>query len=125
MSSSRSNMAWLSAVSSPLAAGQTSSMAARGRLTKGREKGEALGGAGGLLLVALAETLDAAGGVDELLFSREEGVTLAADLEPQLLLRGAGRPGLAARAVDEDLVQFGMDLGFHGTRDSTDPGPRA
>ena len=38
-------------------------------------------GAGGLLLVALAEPLDAAGGVDQLLLAREERVALAADLD--------------------------------------------
>ena len=66
-------------------------------------------GAGGLLLVALAEALDAAGRVDQLLLAGEEGVALAADLDPQLLLGGAGRPGLAAGAVDQDLVELGVE----------------
>src|SRR5690349_16680130 len=80
------------------------------------------GRAGGLLLVALAEPLHAAGRVDQLLLTGEEGVALAADLDPQLLLGGTGRPGLAAGAVDQDLVQLGVDRGLHGTRHSTDPG---
>src|SRR5262249_48116762 len=75
----------------------------------------------GLLLVALAEPLDSAGRVDQLLLSGEEGMALAADLDPQLLLGGAGGPGLAAGAVDQDLVQLGVDRGLHGTRHSTDP----
>src|SRR5262249_29172066 len=77
----------------------------------------------GLLLVALAEPFHAAGRVDQLLLAGEEGVALAADLDPQLLLGGTGRPGLAAGAVDQDLVQLGVDAGLHGTRHSTDPGP--
>ena len=78
-----------------------------------------------LLLVALAEPLDAAGGVHQLLLSREERVALAADLDAQLLLRGAGRPGLAAGTVDQDLVKLGVKVRFHGTADSTDSGARA
>ena len=77
----------------------------RGRGRRGASPRRPLGrGAGGLLLVALAEALDAAGRVHELLLAGEEGVALAADLDAQLLLRGAGRPGLAAGAVDQDLV---------------------
>src|SRR5262252_7686329 len=76
----------------------------------------------GLLLVALAEPFHAAGRVDQLLLSGEEGVALAADLDPQLFLGRTGGPGLAAGAVDQDLVQLGVDRGLHGTRHSTDPG---
>src|SRR5262245_10756141 len=89
----------------------------------GQLRGRRAGGL--LLLVPLPETLDAAGGVDELLLAREEGMALAADLDAQLLLRGACRPGLAAGAVDQDGVQLGMDVRFHGTADSTHPGPPA
>src|SRR5262249_1858934 len=78
-----------------------------------------LGRSAGLLLVALAEPLDAAGRVDELLLARQEGVAVAADLQPQLLLRGAGRPGRPARAVHGDLVIVGVDVRFHGTAHSS------
>src|ERR1700730_1522047 len=80
---------------------------------------------GRLLLVALSKPLDAARRVDQFLFAREEGMALAADLDPQLLLGGAGGPGLAAGAVHQDFVKLGLDVGFHGTRHSTDPRPSA
>src|SRR5262245_47537161 len=44
----------------------------------------------------------------------------AADFDPQLFLGGARRPGHAAGAVDQDLVELGMDVRFHGTAHSTD-----
>src|SRR6266545_2985100 len=81
--------------------------------------------AGALLLVTLPEALHTAGGIHELLLPREEGMALAADLQAQLLLRGAGRPGLTAGAVHEDLVKLGVDIRFHGTRDSTELSPPA
>src|SRR5262249_38691538 len=77
------------------------------------------GGAGRLLLVALAEALDSSRRVHQLLLAGEEGVALAADLDAQLLLGRAGRPGLAARVVDEDLVILGVQVLLHGTRDYT------
>src|SRR5262249_33488447 len=67
------------------------------------------------LFVALAETLDAAGGVHQLLLAGEEGVALAADLQAQLFLGGVGLPGLAAGAVDQDFVKLGVQVRFHGT----------
>src|SRR5262245_54966688 len=76
----------------------------------------------GLLLVAFPEALHAAGRVDELLLPGEERVAAAADLDPELLLRGAGRPGHTAGAVHQNLVKLGMDVWFHGTAHSTDPG---
>src|ERR1700730_18659858 len=78
-----------------------------------------------LLLVALPEPLDAARGADELLLAGEERMALAANLDPKLLLGGSRGPGVAAGAVDQDLVELGVDIGFHGTRHSTDPGPQA
>jgi hypothetical protein len=59
------------------------------------------------------EALHATGRVDELLLAREERMALAADLEPQLFLGGTRREGLAARAVDEHFLVFGMDVAFH------------
>src|ERR1041385_1585218 len=63
--------------------------------------------------VALLETVDAAGRVDELLFAGEERVALRADLDAQLLARRAGRPGLAAGAVDRNFLIFRVDLWLH------------
>src|SRR6202162_1006031 len=77
------------------------------------------GGRGDLLLVTLAEAFHPAGRVHELLLAGEEGMTVAADLDAQLLLRGVGRPGHAAGAVDQHFVVFGMQVLFHGTEDST------
>src|SRR5262245_58072095 len=79
----------------------------------------------GLLLVAFPEALHAAGRVDELLLPGEEGVAVAADLDAQFLLRGAGGPGHTAGAVHQNLVKLGVDVRFHGTAHSTDPGPPA
>src|ERR1700693_1239354 len=83
------------------------------------------GGAGGLLLVALAEALDAAGRVHQLLLAGEEGMALAADVDLQRFLRRVRDPGLAAGAVDLDLVVFGVDVLLHGTAHSTPRQPPA
>jgi hypothetical protein len=68
----------------------------------------------GALLIAFLEALDAAGGVHELLLAREKRVAFAADLEPQLLFRRAGRKRLTARAMHEDFLVFGMQILLHG-----------
>src|SRR5690242_7451721 len=47
----------------------------------------------------LAEALDAALGVDDLLLARVERVALGADFDLQLLLGGARREGVAAHAA--------------------------
>src|SRR5262249_50058193 len=70
---------------------------------------------GRLLLVPLAETLDAAGRVHQLLLPGEEGMALAADFQAQFFLGRAGLPGLAAGAVDQDFVKLGVQIRFHGT----------
>src|SRR5690606_28174154 len=67
----------------------------------------------GLLLVAAAEALDAAGGVDDALLAREERVAHGADLDADLRLRGARRPRSTAGAVHGGLDVLGMDFGFH------------
>src|SRR5205823_1714419 len=65
------------------------------------------------LRVALLEAVDAAGGVDQLLFAGEEGVALRADLDAQLFTGGAGGPGLAAGAVDGDILIFRVNFWLH------------
>src|SRR5258708_7461283 len=66
-----------------------------------------------LLGVLLLEAVDAAGRVDQLLLAGEEGMALRADVDAQFLLRGARGPGLAARAVDRDLLILRMNVWFH------------
>src|ERR1700733_1264258 len=55
---------------------------------------------GGLLLVALTEAIDAAGGVDELLRSRVKRVACGADVDLRVTARGSRHEAVAAGAVD-------------------------
>src|SRR5438874_1419959 len=91
------------------AAEAASFAAIAGRLRSG------LLGLGLLAGVLLAELLDPAGGVDDLLLARVERVARRADFHVQRLAeRRARREGVAAAAGDLDFLVFGMDLGFHG-----------
>ena len=67
----------------------------------------------GRLAVPALEALHPAGGVDQLLLAGEQRVAGRADLETDLFLGRAGLEGVAARAVDLDLVVLGMDSGLH------------
>jgi hypothetical protein len=68
------------------------------------------------LAVAAVEALDAATGVDQLLFAGEEWVALVAQFDGQIALnRGAGRERVAAGAADGRLGVVGMDVGLHDT----------
>src|SRR5512140_2842561 len=64
--------------------------------------------------VALLETFDAAGRVDELGLAREERVAVRADFEAELVLRALRLPRGPARAVHVDLAVLGVDLFLHG-----------
>ena len=66
--------------------------------------------------VLLAEALDAAGGVDDLLLAGVEGVAGRAHFDVVLgLAHGRARhEGVAARAGDADVGVLGMDVRFHG-----------
>src|SRR5579885_1994912 len=75
--------------------------------------GRSLLGGPGLLRVALLEAIDATGGVDELLLAGEERMALRADLDAELLLGRARRPGFTASAVDLNLLILRMDFCFH------------
>ena len=65
--------------------------------------------------VLLGEALDAAGGVNQLLFAREEGMAVRADFHAQrVALDGrACCEIVAAGAVHGDGVIVGVDTGFH------------
>src|SRR5690242_19786966 len=75
-----------------------------------------LAGGGGFGAVALAELVDAAGGVHDLLLARVERVALRADLDMELLGRGgrARRELVATAAGDLHFRVLRMDLFFHG-----------
>src|SRR6266545_2292644 len=65
--------------------------------------------------VLLAEPLHAAGRVEELLLTREEGMAAGADFDVNQGRRGARDEGIAARALDGGPLVFGMNSGFHCT----------
>src|SRR5437764_2994423 len=67
----------------------------------------------GLLGVALLETIDAAGGIEQLLLAGEVRMALRTDLDAQLFFRRAGGPRLAAGAVRLNLLIFRVNLWFH------------
>ena len=71
---------------------------------------------GGGVSVFFGEALDAAGGVNELLFAREEGVAVGADfdIETVALDRGASLKIVTAGAVHRDGMIVGVNSGFHG-----------
>src|SRR5688500_15796264 len=61
----------------------------------------------------LREAIDAAFGVDQLLAAGEERVAVRADVEVELLAGGAGRPRMAAGAVDGNFVVFRVEIRLH------------
>jgi hypothetical protein len=62
----------------------------------------------------LAEAFDAAGGVDEFLFTGEERMALVADIDADAGLGAAGHESVAAGAVDAAGHITGMGFLFHG-----------
>jgi hypothetical protein len=67
----------------------------------------------GFFGVAFLEALDAAGGVHVFLLAREKRMAFRADADAQILAGGARFDDVAARAMDDGVNIFGMDLGFH------------
>jgi hypothetical protein len=68
----------------------------------------------GFLAVTLVKAIDASCGIDQLLFTREEGVASRTDFDVQVaLLGGASLECLAARAGDGNFNVFGMNSWFH------------
>lgn len=62
------------------------------------------------------EALDTAGGIDQLLLARKEGMATRADFDMDIAaMGGAGGKAVAARAHDADLIVSGMDGCFHGS----------
>jgi hypothetical protein len=65
--------------------------------------------------VLLAELVDAAAGVDDLLLARIERMAVRADFDLQVVTEGRARmEGVPAAAGHRDLFVFGMDCVFHG-----------
>jgi hypothetical protein len=63
--------------------------------------------------VPLAEPLDAAGGVDDAGFTREIGVTAAANVQVDRLFRRSSIPGVTASADDRRFDVLRVDIGLH------------
>ena len=63
--------------------------------------------------VLLVELVNAAAGVNELLLAGVERVALGADLDGDVLLRGAGLVHGAAGAADRGRLVIRMDTVFH------------
>ena len=63
--------------------------------------------------VALLEAVYAATCIHQLLLAGIEGMALGADIDPHLLLNGAGFEGFPAYAADDRLVILGMDVLLH------------
>ena len=75
-------------------------------------RGRAFGS--GFLAVTLVKAIDASGGIDQLLFTRKEGVASRTDFDVQVALLGGARfECLAARAADGYFNVFGMNSWFH------------
>ena len=128
MSSSFSNMAKLSAVSSQLIS-QTETSARPLERRRGAERSRGArdplsGGAGGLLLVALPEALDAAGRVDQLLLAGEERVAACCRSRSAALSwwSGSSRSQPQAQWTSDLVIARGARFAFHGTAHSTRSG---
>ena len=68
----------------------------------------------GFLAVTLVKAIDASSGIDQLLFTRKEGVASRTDFDVQVtLLGGASFECLAARAGDGYFNVLGMNSWFH------------
>jgi len=68
----------------------------------------------GFLAVTFVKAIDASCGIDQLLFTRKEGMASRTDFDVQVaLLGGASFECLAARAGDGYFNIFGMNSWFH------------
>jgi hypothetical protein len=67
----------------------------------------------GFLGVPFPEAFNAARRVDVLLRAREERMTLRADADTHVFVCGPGLDDVAARAVDDGIDVFWMNLCFH------------
>jgi hypothetical protein len=99
------------------------------KVTVGKLSGSScafFGGALGNVRVALGELVDAARGIDKLLFTREKRVAGGANTDFQVLTGGAGLIRRATRAVNRGFAIIGMNAVFHGlekgARKLVDPG---
>ena len=69
--------------------------------------------AGGRATVTLGELVDPAGGVNESLFAREEGMASRADTHAKVLHRRTRLVDRAATALDRGFLVFRVDFGLH------------
>jgi len=65
----------------------------------------------------LRELFHASGGVDKLLLTGEKGMASRANTEAEILFGGASVIDSAAGADDLAFHIFGVDIGFHGSRE--------
>src|SRR5947208_11835705 len=63
--------------------------------------------------VAASEFLDAPGGIDELLFAGEKGMTSGTNTDLNIATRGTGMIHRAARTDDVGLIILWMNACFH------------
>ena len=70
----------------------------------------------------LLETVHAAAGIDELLFSGEERMAFRADFHADIALGGRGLDHFAAGAGDSRLLILGMNILFHSCHLFQKPG---
>ena len=77
-------------------------------------KGALSGGFRGLFAISLVKTIDATGGIYQLLFARKERVASRADFYVQVTLASrTGFKGFATGADDVDFGVFGVNSRFH------------
>jgi len=67
---------------------------------------------------AAGELLDATSGIDKFLLAGEKGMAGGANAEADILLGGACMIDRAAGADDLAFHVFGVDIGFHGSRET-------
>jgi hypothetical protein len=65
------------------------------------------------LFVFFSKPLDAAGRIDQLLFTGKKRVTVGANFNAYILFRRTDLDGVAAGALNGRFVIFRMNVGFH------------
>lgn len=89
-------------------------MAAPWNRKRGRDDRRSLSGGFGRRGVLLAEAIDAAGDINDLVFAGVERMAGGADIGCEAAARGAGDHNGSAGTGDGCVFVIGMDAGFHG-----------